>query len=304
MNKLKTYYFDAHKEYPSELVYKMIKEVLLNNSPADTPYKQKLAISDFIRMFTTEKYLDVVIRFLRINKILKNENQILKQLDKINPKSTNFVKCKAQLYGVLLEYETQITYYFVFIKNSIPILQIKFLENAILHNMGSIASELIRVHNLALYKYLNKLPPKIQKETYSQLINSFVDFDYRKETKHFTEDIEFFKLKKENVDFNITPIKTINPNPRIFVSDYAYLVFKSYAENIKFEIKLAEFSFLFCAMKNDSLIYGSVGNIEFVEWLQFKSEFKIEIDRIVKVYDFKTTSKAKLYQTLKDLHKA
>ena len=300
MNKLHSYPINLKDRYSNKFYYFTIKQILNNKTIADTSYKQKLAISDIIRKMSNDKYLDIVIRFLRINKILKFENKIIEELKKISINS-NTALYKAQIYGLLLEYETQIYHYHIFIKDRTPILKFVFDESNIYHNMSSIISELIRLHNISLSAYLDKQSPQTQKNTYSQLINIFNDFDYRKEEKHFKEDLEYFKIKKENINFEITPYKNKNPYPLIFIDVDAYLLFKSFAENINIKEKLAEYSFLYWAMINDGFISSMVKNKDFIMWIK-DSEFKVTLDRVKKIYDFKASKRGRVYQTLKELY--
>lgn len=71
-----------------------------------------------------------------------------------------------------------------------------------------------------------------------------------------------------------------NPHPRIFTSPFAYSVFKEWLNEYKDEKnKLANFSFLFNTMKNNTekMIFERVPNVEIIGLL---SKYDVHIDRI------------------------
>lgn len=86
-----------------------------------------------------------------------------------------------------------------------------------------------------------------------------------------------------------------NPHPRIFTSLYAYRVFEDLRLNVK--NPLADYSFYYRVMIKDDLIFKSVGDSEYRDWLNLN--YEIAIDKTKQLHICTTHNKERLYSTVK-----
>ncbi len=292
------------QKYSNIEIYKLIKYFCLENNikpntsildhtfKIDTIFKRKIAVSQLIKMFTSDRYLEIVIRFLKKQGLLKSYKQADELINSISSQNEQInVIIRANVYSLIFEYETTILNY-LFLLKDIPTLKINFKENLILHNLEAINDFIRKRDNIELSKFISNNEISNKSDIYNKFINFRIEYDYTYDTKIFKKEIDFFISKKNNLDKKVIE----NKYPRFFINPKAYQIFTKFIK--KENIKKADYSFIFRIMQKDKLIFDTIRNTEYKEWL--KREFGITLNKVKTLSDCKTDTKQEYYQSLKD----
>ena len=114
--------------------------------------------------------------------------------------------------------------------------------------------------------------------------------------------MEYFSCKDivESMNTDIkNDINNTNPYPRIFINNYGFKVFERMRRTVI--NPLADYSFIYRIMIKDKLIYKSIGDSEFREWLS--DNYQIEIDKTKQLDLCKTVAKEQMYSIIKSIIK-
>lgn len=132
----------------------------------------------------------------------------------------------------------------------------------------------------------------------------FIDTFYRikgrfllYQTVKFIEYETLIQMRdKISSNFNLDIEKTKNIHPRIFINNYAFMVFERLKETIY--NPLADYSFIYRKMIKDKLIFETIGDSEFRQWLS--KTYQVEIDKTKQLHRCTTDKKEQLYSEIKD----
>jgi hypothetical protein len=307
-SKLKPHNLFEPKKYSNKDVYKMIKyvitehnltpkvQVLNLNIRIKSDYERKLAVSYLMKQFTDDYYLKIMIRFLKQQKLLLNfqqAEQIISDIDYGKDKNIKQVKTvvKANIYSLIFEYETIILNSAQLLKE-IPILKVDFKNNQLLHNLQEIEDTIRKTKNIKFSEFITSSKVSNKEETYKKLIDFRIDYNYTYDSSIFKKEIDFFNSKKNNLDNEISE----NKYPRIFTSGKAYKIFNTFIN--KSNVTKSDYSFIFRIMQKDNLIYDTIRNTEYKEWLNEK--FSITLEKVKTLNDSRTDNKQEYYQSIKD----
>ncbi len=248
----------------------------------DTSYEKLKAEFDLWEMFQTQDLNEA----------------FLKMIKELNHKKTFFFGCSFANY----EYNYSIRLN-LFLDNFYDATELEFineelefLEN-ILYDLQNSVGAFDGYYNSSFANF-NKANDVISITGFKQYL-----FSHNKK-------VEFLEIKKANFNvikpiinkpIDLIEVETTNPHPQVFSNLKAFQLFEKL--HIQFKDsnnKMADFSFIYRKMYNDSYISSHFKPQMFIEWIN-KEPFKINLDKIKTLNDCSTTQKVNTYTTTKEL---
>ncbi len=288
---------DFSVEYTDRECFALIRHFVRSEEYVTS--QKTLFISDIIQHITNDTLLNSTIELLKIGTWFESEASIQSLLNfiKENYSANDRTRLTAITYSALLTYEVYMKYWAELSNSDKPKLIINIKDRNIEHNVSTIGKD-IRISGTQNFigRIISPLSPSEQKAEYCKLINAMADMDFDHQTRNFKRDIKYLTRRKENIVDQELNEKPSNPHNRIFSSDFAYIFFQRLKDTVK--NPLADYSFIYCKMLEDGLIFNRVGDSEFREWLS--SNYEVEIDKTKQLYLCTTDLKEQLYSTIKE----
>lgn len=164
------------------------------------------------------------------------------------------------------------------------------------------------IQNYLFFTNFDEIFDQLPKSYYEEY-DTFIKHS-KHDIKHIKKFVKYLKLLMEylscksliesrNTTITNLQKESINLYPRFFTSIYAYRVFERLSKTVK--NPLADFSFIYRKMIEDKLIYETIGDSEFRQWLS--TNYEVEIDKTKQLHLCSTASKEQLYSTIKSIIK-
>ncbi|WP_040254127.1 hypothetical protein [Psychroserpens mesophilus] len=291
---------ESYKEYSTQDIFRTI-QCLIKDSTYTT-YQKILLIAFTLKYISDENLLNSTISILKDCNWLLNDSQILLPLkEKFSNEEysdNDKTRIKAFAYSDYLAYEVQFKYYSK--ECDLPKLYIEIIGREVKSNLNQIVEIIKKCSmNLVLNDVISPITPIEQECEYKKIITAMSNIDYEHGTDFFDRDIFHLSNLKNNI-INTNHFQTANDvfaHPRIFTTGLGYKLFELLKDNLV-KNDHADYSFIYRMMIKDDLIYPTVGDSEFREWLN--NEYMIVIDKTKQYDNCKTIDKINLYSILKD----
>ncbi|WP_395064933.1 hypothetical protein [Flavobacterium sp.] len=134
--------------------------------------------------------------------------------------------------------------------------------------------------------------------------------DYKQYLFSHNKKVEFLEFKKANFNvikpiikksIDLIELVTTNPHPQVFANLKAFQLFEKLHQQFKdSNNKMADFSFIYRKMYNDSYILNHFKPQMFIVWINTEP-YNISLDKIKTLNDCSTTQKVNTYTTTKEL---
>ncbi len=255
--------------YSNGLTYNYIIQKISDDEPYQ---KKRLYISQAIKKISNTDLLNnIIFKLAETGLVDFNDEVVLKfrkELAERNYTEDINTKIRADFLSVFLDYDTKANYFQNVTKQEKPKLNIKVRRKQLFDNYDDVSKYMKRQMVLFKEKEISKLPPEQQENDYKKLIRQTSLFHFGKDFKEFEEELELFKILKENIVTNNTQTKKVKINPKLehpFIVLNAKELFLEYTSKYIIE-PYVDYSYLFQRMLLEKFI-TRLTHVQFMNWL-------------------------------------